>query len=88
MPTRRGWFVDHWDPTVLREFDGERWTGRKMSTLGADEAPAPLDAIPTGEGGSGGPAARRSSVASVLDRIMERARDRAGAKASSMGDAA
>ena len=86
MPTRRGWFADHWDPTVLREYDGERWTGRKMSTLSPDAPPAPLDVIPTGAGTPQAP--QRSTVASVLDRLLERARDRAGSKASPMGDAA
>ncbi len=31
MSRRRGWFPDHWDPNVLRYWDGQRWTGRTVS---------------------------------------------------------
>lgn len=77
--SRRGWFPDHWDPTLLREWDGERWTGRTLSTADPDAAPPPLSEIgppdETDESGFG-----RRSVASVLDRVAPRlrARDAAG----------
>lgn len=74
MPARRGWFPDHWDPTVLREWDGERWTGRTLSTSDPDAAPPPLEALTTPGSTTDDDGFGRRSVASVLDRIAPRIR--------------